>query len=341
MGTQRSGKVTRRGVLAGGGALSGLAIGTSFGMGLPPLAFAADGPLRWGSATPGASGYIIIEALASTVSKYTDAKGSAISTGGAAENMALLGSKEIELGQTTSWSWTPASKGESPFKQPINPLQMLSYAVWQLHPMVLADSKFRTIEDLKGRRISPGPAGGVTAFVWKVLFEKAGLADKVEWSYAGWRESYDALKSGAIDATGTVLVAGVPGGALAELASTRKLRLLDVDPDLIKEVQASNPGASTFEITPEMWSAAPHPMKLISVSGILGAVPELSDETGYAIVKTIYEHAEEIRKISPVLRLIKKDFATQYLMTEFPVNGGAAKYFKEIGVWREDLHART
>jgi len=330
---------TRRDILKKGAALSGLALGTSFGMGVPPVQAAK--PLRWGSASPGASGYIIIEALASTVSKYSSVKGSAISTGGAAENMALLGSKEIDLGQTTSWSWTPAKNGEAPFKQKIEPVQMCSYALWSLHPMVLASSDVKTLDDLKGRRISPGPAGGVTTYVWKLLFEKAGLADKVDWSYAGWRESYDALRSGAIDCTGTVLVAGKPGGALAELASSEKLRLLDVDPDLIKEVTDANPGAMTFTITPELWDAVSRPVDLISVAGILGTLDEISNDTGYTIIKNIYDHAEEIRKISPVLRLINLDFATRFLMPAFPVNGGAAKFFKEKGIWREELPIRA
>ena len=330
---------TRRDFLKKSAALSGLVLGTSFGMGIPPVQAAK--PLRWGSATPGASGYIIIEALASTVSKYSDVKGSAISTGGATENMALLGSKEIDLGQTTSWSWTPAKMGETPFKIKIEPIQMCSYALWSLHPMVLASSDVKTLDDLKGRRISPGPAGGVTTHVWRLLFEKAGLADKVDWSYAGWRESYDALRSGAIDCTGTVLVGGKPGGALAELASSHKLRLIDVDPDLIKEVTDANPGAMTYTITPEMWDAVSKPIDLISVAGILGSVPEIDNDTGYTIIKNIYEHAAEIRKISPVLRLITLDFATKFLMPAFPVNGGAAKYFKEKGVWRNELPIRA
>jgi TRAP transporter TAXI family solute receptor len=329
--------VTRRDFLRTTAAASGLVLGTSFGVGLPPLAAQAAAPLRWGSATPGASGYIIIEALASTVSKYSEAKGSAISTGGAAENMALLGTKEIDLGQTTSWAWTPAKNGDAPYNTVIEPVQLASYAIWSLHPMVLADSDIRTLDDLKGRRVSPGPQGGVTTYVWKVLFEKAGLYDQVEWSYGGWRESYDALKAGSIDCTGTVLVAGKPGGALAELSSTRKLRVLDVDPDLIKAVQESNPGAMTYTLTPENWDAVEKPVDVVTVAGILGAVPEISADTGYTIVKNIYDHAEEIQKISPVLRLIKLDFATQFLMPAFPVNAGAAKYYKEKGVWRDEL----
>jgi len=337
--TQSSSRLSRRDLLQVSAALSGLAVGTTMGFNVP-LARAAK-PLRWGSASPGASGYIIIEALASTVSRNSDVKGSAISTGGAAENMALLGTKEIDLGQTTSWSWGPASRGEAPFKQKITPSQLLSYAIWSLHPIVLASSNIRTLDDLKGKRVSPGPAGGVTALVWKVLFEKAGLADKVKWSYGGWRESYDALKAGSIDCTGTVLVAGKPGGALAELSTTHKLRLLEIDPAVFKAVRATNPGALTLTLTPDNWTAVDKPIDAISVGGVLGAVADLPADTAYTIVKTIYENEEAIRKISPVLSLIRKDFATKFLMDAFPVNAGAARYFKETGLWRDDLKVQA
>lgn len=336
---KRNKEMSRRKFLQSSAALSGLVLGSSLGLGYRP-AHAAGKPLKWGSASLGASGYIIIEALASTVSKYSDVKGSAISTGGAAENMALLGKKEIDLGQTTSFAWTPAKHGESPYTQKIEPLQMCSYAIWSFHPIVLASSKIYKLEDLVGKRVSPGPTGGVTTYVWKILFEKAGLYDKVKWSYGSWRETHDAIKSGAIDCGGTVLVAGKPAGSLAELASSHKLRLLEIDESLIKEVRKANPGIMIFTITPEMWDAVKKPTEVISAAGILGAIPEVDNNTGYTIIKTIYDHAEEIRKISPVLKLIQMDFATKFLMEGFPVNGGAAKYYKEKDVWRNELSIR-
>jgi TRAP transporter TAXI family solute receptor len=338
--TKKHRGMSRREFLQSSAALSGLVLGNSLGFGLHP-AYAAKKPLKWGSASLGASGYIIIEALASTVSKYSDVKGSAISTGGAAENMALLGKKEIDLGQTTSFAWTPAKLGESPYNQKIEPLQMCSYAIWSFHPIVLARSKIYKLEDLVGKRVSPGPTGGVTTYVWKILFEKAGLYDKVKWSYGSWSETHNALKSGAIDCAGTVLVAGEPAGSLAELASGHKLRLLEIDKGLIAEVRKANPGIMIFTITPQMWNAVDKPTDAISAAGILGAIPEVDNETGYTITKTIYDHAEEIRKISPVLKLIRIDFATKFLMEGFPVNGGAAKYYKEKGVWRNELTIRS
>ena len=84
-------KSGRRGALRALGA--GLVLGNSLGLGWRP-AFAQEKPLRWGSASLGSTGYVIIEALASTVNRVTDIKGASVATQGAVENMALFGRGE-------------------------------------------------------------------------------------------------------------------------------------------------------------------------------------------------------------------------------------------------------
>jgi hypothetical protein len=320
--------------------MSGLLVGTSLGLGYRPLA-AAGRPLRWGSATLGSTGYVIIEALASTVNRLTPLKGASVATGGASENMALLGQKEIDLGQTTSWEWQPARKGEAPFKQKIEPVQMLSYAVWTLHPLVRADSGIKRLEDLAGKRVSPGPYGGVTPHLWKVLFEKAGLYDKVRWTYASWRETYDAFKAGAVDCIGSIMIDGRPSPIMRETETTHKFRPLPLDLALIREVQKVNPGTLIIPVGPDKWQSLTAPIDTVGASGILAAAREISDDDGYTIVKTIYDNADDIRTIAVDLNMIRIENATRYLLPGFPVNAGAARYYREKGVWREDLTARA
>ena len=181
-------KSGRRGALRALGA--GLVLGNSLGLGWRP-AFAQEKPLRWGSASLGSTGYVIIEALASTVNRVTDIKGASVATQGAVENMALFGRGELDLAQTTSLDWGPARDGEAPFRQKIAPVQLLSYAVWNMHPLVRADSGLNRLEDLVGKRVSPGPAGGITTVMWRQLFQKAGLHDTVRWTYGSWRDLHD------------------------------------------------------------------------------------------------------------------------------------------------------
>jgi uncharacterized protein len=328
--------LTRRQALA---AASGIMIGSSLGGFRPARAQAA--PLRWGSASLGSTGYVIIEALASTVSRLSDVKGSSVATGGAVENMALIGRKEIDLGQTSSLEWPIAYAAGAPFKQKIEPVQLLCYAIWSLHPIVRADSGIKTINDLVGKRVGPGPAGGNTALLWRLIFTKAGIYDKVRWNFASWRETYDGMKAGALDCIGSILVDGRPSSILNELESTVKVRPVVLEPDLIKEVQKDQPGAILHTVTPDRWTSLDAPLATPAASGILGTRPEISNDTGYTIVKTIYDNADDIRKISKDLAMVRIDQATRFLLPGFPVNAGAARYYKEKGVWRNDLTERT
>ncbi len=331
-------RADRRALLRAG---AGLVVGSSLGLGWRP-ALAQDRPLRWGSASLGSTGYVIIEALASTVSRLTDVKGASVATQGAVENMALLGRAELDLAQTTSLDWQPARDGEAPFKQKIAPAQLLSYAVWNMHPLVRADSGLNRIEDLVGKRVSPGPAGGITTVMWRQLFQKAGIHDKVRWTYSSWRETYDGFKAGAIDCIASILVDGRPSTIVTELETTVKLKPLKVEEGLINEAAKGNPGAFAFNLTPDKWKTIDAPTPTPSCSGILGARQEaVSSEAGYKIVKAVYENEEDIRRISKDLDMIRIGLATRYLLKGFPVNAGAARYYRERGVWRDELSAAT
>ena len=255
--------------------------------------------------------------------------------------MALIGRNEIDLAQTTSLEWQSASRGEAPFKQSIKPVQMLSYGIWDQPLVVRADSGIKTIEDLAGKRICTGPAGGAATLLWRLLLTKAGLMDKVRPSYGSWRETHEGMKAGAFDAIATILLNGKPSTIMTELETSVKVRPVSFPADLIKAVQAEQAGAIMNMLTPKNWPALEGEAISPAMSGILASRAEVDDATGYTLVKTIYEKAEDIRKISTELAMVDIKQATRFLLPGFPVNGGAAKYFKEQGVWRDELTARA
>ena len=74
-----------------------------------------------------------------------------------------------------------------------------------------------------------------------------------------------------------------------------------------------------------------------TISGVVGVHPDLDPEICYEITKAIFENEESIRKIGVQLQDINLNFAIDYLLPDYPVNAGAAKYFKEKGVWRDEL----
>ena len=336
MTNDRGRTTTRRKVLQGAAKLTaGGAALAAFGPASPAEAAKI---YQWGSASLGSTGYQIITVLAAAVTKHSDLRCSSLSTAGGAENMALLGEGIIDFGQSTTTDWMPAIKGLGRYKKPVKAYQMFSYTVWQCTPMVLADSDIMTLEDLAGKRVMPATAGGATAGMWKTLFEAAGIADKVKWTYGSWTESYNALKSGAVDCIPSLLTSGNPSGRMIELEVARKVRMLPISAELIAKAAAMNPGVMEATVTPETYKSLAAPQRFVSFAGILAVHPRIDEETGYAVTKAVYDNAAEVRKKGKVqLKDVEIDFATKYLMPAYPVHPGAARYFKEKGVWRDEL----
>ena len=81
---------------------------------------------------------------------------------------------------------------------------------------------------------------------------------------------------------------------------------------------------------------------MVSFGGVLATRPDIPDDVAYAVTKAIYDNAEFVQARGGVqLKDITPKFATEFLMPSYPVHAGAAKYFKEKGVWREDLKTHT
>lgn len=323
--------LTRRTLLQGiGGAAGAAAMTPLLGSGVMAAKI-----YQWGSSSLGSTGYQIITVLAAAASKHSDGRHASLSTAGGAENMALIGEGILDFGQSTTTDWYPAINGLGRYEgKPVKAVQMFSYTVWQCTPMVRADSGIETLEDLVGKRVMPATAGGATTGLWTTLFEAAGLKDKVEWTYGSWSETYDALASGAVDCIPSLLTAGNPSGVLQRLETTHGLKILPISEELVAKAAEMNPGVKSAMVTPDTWESLKEPTRMVSFGGVLAASPEISEEVGYTVTKAIYENAADVRKRGGVrLKDITPEFAMEFLMPAYPVNAGAAKYFKEIGVW--------
>lgn len=125
---------------------------------------------------------------------------------------------------------------------------------------------------------------------------------------------------------------------MMELETAVKTRVIPVPEDVIDGAQKLNPGVMKSLVTPEEYPQLSEPMLFVASAGILAARPDVPEEDVYTITKAVYENAEEIRKTGgPRLSMVRLDTATKYLIPEYPVHVGAARYFKEAGVWRDDL----
>ncbi len=326
----------RRTLLKGAAGIAGAA---AFSPGLLLEALAQDKIYKWGSSSLGSTGYQIIAVLAANAAKFSKDRHTSLATAGGSENMALLREKQIDFGQTTSTDWQPAISGLGKFKDsPVPAAQMFAYTVWQCSPIVRAESSIKTLDELKGKRVMPATAGGATRGLFDALFKAAGIQDQIKYTYGSWSETYDALAAGAVDCIPSLLTTGDPSGALKKLETTHKVRVLPVSDELIQKAQAINSGVQSAEVTPDTWPTLTAPTKMVSFGGIAATRTDAPAELVYTVTKAVFDHADEVKKVGGVaLRQFSAEFATQFLLPAYPVHAGAAQYFKEKGVWRNEL----
>jgi TRAP-type uncharacterized transport system substrate-binding protein len=55
------------------------------------------------------------------------------------------------------------------------------------------------------------------------------------------------------------------------------------------------------------------------------------------VTRAILDRAQEVRKLGAPLGSLSIELAVRNLVAEAPVNAGAARYFREQGVWRNEL----
>jgi TRAP transporter TAXI family solute receptor len=291
----------------------------------------------------GATGYIIGEALAAVVNKYAVASTFAtMSTNGGSENMHLLSVNEIAFGNGTSRDWYATITGDTPFTAPVVIDQLFGVAWYNMPLFVIKNSPIKTYADLQGKRIFAGSAGSGVFNIYTDLFTTLGIFDKVTWVDTSWADAYEAIRNGTIDAAPLLTLNNKPSASVSQLEELLEYRVLQLsDPSgVITTMQKINGGYLENTLTPDKFKYVTEDVTFPTTSSVFGCLPSLSEDAVYDIVKTIFDHLDEVKEMAPDLEDLTPKLAVSLIVRDVPVHPGAAKYFKEIGAWSNDLTIR-
>ncbi|WP_435148474.1 TAXI family TRAP transporter solute-binding subunit [Micromonospora aurantiaca (nom. illeg.)] len=142
-------------------------------------------------------------------------------TAASAQNVRLVGAGEAELGFTQADVLPP--------REPEHPSVLAVARVYDdlLHLVTRAGGPIRTLDDLRGRRVSVGADGSGTEITASRLLAVAQLGgDRVRQEHLGLDDSVTALREGRIDAF--FFSGGLPVRGVADLAQRTSLRIVDL-----------------------------------------------------------------------------------------------------------------
>jgi TRAP transporter TAXI family solute receptor len=202
------------------------------------------------------------------------------------------------------------------------------------------DTDIYTYDDLKGRNVSLGsPKEGLYAFA-KAAFEAMGLTDKWTERVVGSSDRPQALKSKNVDAILAVVNAmNTLAGHTMQLELYNKLRALKMS-KAQEDIINSTPGIAVARVPASLFK---NPMGMDEIPGIGNVYgwsfsPTVDAEIVYQFVKTCFENSGKLIEFARVFEMFSKDPKSTVLIglnaaSKAPVHPGAAKYYKEIGIW--------
>jgi TRAP transporter TAXI family solute receptor len=306
---------------------------------LLPGAAAADKKLfRIGSASVGSSGYIHWEACAFLTNKYSaKIKASSLSTGGSTENVILLDEKKIETGHGTSLELVASWAAEKPFTKKIESWQVFAWTDWALPMVALADAPLKTYYDLKGKSVSLIKKGSGTESMYKLILQEYGIFEDIKKNYLSFDDSKDALVDGLVVAFPGNFPDGKPQPIMLDLAARKPYKVLELDLEVMKRVNARNRGIVVVTLPKTAYERLTKDMPSPGLVGIGLSSSHVDDESIYEFCKAVLDHTDELKTISKVSGALTLQNAAKWLIPDYPVHPGAARYFKEKGVWKDNL----
>lgn len=287
------------------------------------------------TATTGGVYYPLGNAMAQLFNqKISNIKSSAQATAGTPQNILLMQKKEAEVAFAQNGVAYYAYNGQEMFKD--KPAKFLR-GITNLYPNVMhivvrADSGITSIKQLTGKKFVPGAVGSATEINSKEILGQYGLDYKekknIKVDYLGYSEAADALKDGHVDAI--LIAGGIPTAAVLDAATSIKVRVLGIEPDMMQKLTKEMPWYYEVIIPKGTYAGQSEDVRTVAVANLLVVREDLSSDMVYQMTKAIHENQPTLVTAHKAATDIKLQDA--YKGMTVPMHPGAEKYYKEKGV---------
>lgn len=257
-----------------------------------------------------------------------------VETAGSVQNMKDLQNGKIQLGLSTVDSAFDAVKGQGAYtesgKVPAQALAVVYNSF--VHIIASETSGIQNIEAMKGKIVSVGDSGSSTEGAADRILEAAELNPKTDITRQNLSiaDATAAMSAGKIDAL--FWIGGLPTKAVSDmLAAGTKVRFIDAS-EYLEALSGKYEYVYRAASLPKEVYGTETGLAGIGIGNILFVNESMSEEQAYQIVKTIFEHLEEVHKLHPQAASLTLENAP--LGSSIPFHPGAIRFYTEKGVWK-------
>ena len=250
-------------------------------------------------------------------------------TNASVDNMKLLETDQAQMALALGDVVSDAVNGENTFTEPIDVCSLGNLYNNFVHFFTTADTGIETIEDLKGKRVSPGAVGSASEVTADRIMEAAGLDPQadIERVQLGVAETVAAIQDGTVDAG--AWSGGLPTGAIVDLASSAELVLIPTGE--YAEPLAEEYGEYYFEdeIPAETYEGQDEASPNVVSPNILVVRTDMDESLQEDITRTIFENKEQLVTVHPAAEELDPENAADVAFIE--TCPGAQAYFDSAG----------
>jgi uncharacterized protein len=291
---------------------------------------------RLSVATGGTGGvyYPLGGGLAAMISKHLSGiEATAEVTTASVDNMKLLHADRVALALTQSDIALDAYQGKMKgFKEKVGVRAISALYSNYMHIVALDGSGIKTINDLKGKRVSTGAPGSGTEVKGLRVLEAYGISPKDLKSQdrLGASESAAAMKDRRIDAF--IWDGGLPTAAILDLAATPgiKIRLIPHGDAVAKMTAKYGPVYFVGTIPKATYGGTETDVQVAALTNLLAVHERMDESLAYQITQLLLERTPELVAVHQAAKEITLKSAV--MGSPIPFHPGALRFYKEKGV---------
>ncbi|WP_212629709.1 TAXI family TRAP transporter solute-binding subunit [Pseudomonas sp. KB-10] len=246
------------------------------------------------------------------------------------ENLNLLqiarGQLAFALGDSVADAWK--GNEDAGFRAPRDRLRAIA-GIYPNYIQIVASqaSGIRSLEDLRGKRISVGAPRSGTELNARAIFKAAGLSykDMGQVEFKPYAESVELIEKGQLDAT--LQSAGLGMAAIRELAERMPITFVAIPEQVVSRIGgAYQPGI----IPAGTYKGQASDVTTATITNLLVSQTSVSDDLAYQMTRLLFENLGRLAEAHPAARDIQLERATNGL--PIPLHPGAERFYREVGV---------
>ena len=249
-------------------------------------------------------------------------------TGASVENMGLIARGDSDIAFSLADTAYQAYHGTGRFdgrKLPVRAIAAVYPNAVQI--VTLGNSDIKSLQDLKGKRVSVGAPGSGTEVNAKALLEANGIQyEDMNVQRLNFNETADALRDGQID-VGFWSV-GPPTSSILNLAATRDIKLLSLTPEEIANARKVEPVFAAYTLRKGTYDKVDD-VATIGIPNVLVVSADMPAELANAVTKEIFERIDELIAIHPAANDTTIEFSLG--SSPIPLHPGAIRYYEAAG----------